>query len=266
MASSAYEEAGPAISVGRVLSRSFGVISSNPVTMFGIAFLFGALPSMALSAVRLHLQGTIADRYSALGIATLSIGSGVISLILAMLVQGALVRTTVAYSEGRRASFGESVSAGLAVALPLVGLALLMGLAIGLGLMLLLVPGIILYVMWAVASPALVEERTGVFGAFSRSRELTKGARWKVFGLELVVMIVIWLISAVLGLLLLRSVGLGNMQALSRTGLPISWLIMSALISTLINAFWSAIQTSLYVELRNWKDGPSARGLEEIFA
>jgi hypothetical protein len=266
MASSAYEESGPAVSVGRVLSRAFGVIGSNPTTMFGIAFLFGAVPTLALTTLRLHLQGAIVDRYSALGMATVSIASGIIGLVLAMLVQGALVRTTVAYSEGRRASFGESVSAGLEVALPLVGLALLMGLAIGLGLMLLLVPGIILYVIWAVASPALVEEKIGVFGAFGRSRELTKGARWKVFGLELIVIVVIWMISAVLGLLLLRSIGLNDVQALRRTGLPISWLIMNALISTLINAFWSAIQTSLYVELRTWKDGPSVRGLEEIFA
>src|SRR3546814_17866323 len=32
--------------------------------------------------------------------------------------------------------------------------------------------GIMLFCMWAVVAPALVEERTGVFGAFGRSREL----------------------------------------------------------------------------------------------
>ncbi len=266
MASSVAGEIGPGVSVGRVFSRAFGVMASNPVTMFGISFLLGAVPSGVIGYLRQTMRGAVVDRYAAIGIGAISIASAVITLVLAMLVQGALVRATIAYNEGRRASLSESASAGLAVALPLLGLAILMGLGIGLGTILLLVPGVILFVMWSVASPALVEERIGIFDAFGRSSALTKGARWKIFGLELVVLVVIWLLSAILGVLILMTYGLGGLQAVTRTGLPISWLILNAAFSTILTTFWGAVQTSLYVELRNWKEGPSARGLKDIFA
>jgi hypothetical protein len=31
-------------------------------------------------------------------------------------------------------------------------------------------------------------------------------------------------------------------------------------------AVWATFQTSLYVELRNWKDGPQTQTLDAIFA
>jgi hypothetical protein len=266
MASSAAGAVGSEVSVGRVFSRAFGVMASNPVTMFGISFLLGAVPSGLMSYFKLTMRGAVGDRYAAIGMGVISLASGLVALVLAMLVQGALVRATIAYSEGRRASFSESASAGLAVAFPLLGLAILMGLGIGFGSILLLVPGIILFVMWSVASPALVEERIGVFEAFGRSNALTKGARWKIFGLELVALIVIWLLSAILGIVMVMTFGLGGLQAVARTGLPGSWLILNAALSTILTTFWGAVQTSLYVELRNWKEGPSAQGLETIFA
>src|SRR3546814_7670999 len=98
-------------------------------------------------------------------------------MVVYSLVQGALVRATIAHTEGRRASFGESAAAWLVVALPLSGLSILAAIGIWLGLILLIVPGIMLFCMWAVVAPALVEERTGVFGVFGRSRELTKIGR-----------------------------------------------------------------------------------------
>jgi hypothetical protein len=266
MASNPYVTPGTEVSVGRIFSRAFGVIGNNPATMFGVAFLFQALPSMVMSALRVSMQSSVLTREGALGLGALSIASGLVSLILAMLVQGALVRATVAYAEGRRASFGESVAAGLRVALPLVGLAIIEGIATMIGTMLFLVPGMILFVMWAVASPALVEEGVGIGGALGRSRALTKNVRWKVFGIELIVLVVLWMVSAIFGLLMLSSFGLNNLQAMSRGSLPIGWLVGNVVLTTLLGALWSAVQTSLYVELRNWKDGPSSQGLATIFA
>lgn len=262
-----YEGSGPNVSIGRVFSRAFSVIASNPVPILGVAFLIQALPGALLSYWRMALIASArADGNGALGLGLITIATSLIGLMLAMIVQGAVVRVTTAYEEGRRAGFGESASVGLRAALPLVGLALLLGLAVTLGLILLLVPGIILYIMWAVATPVLVEEQTGVIEAFGRSRHLTKGARWKVFGVELVVVVILWLIGLLFGLLLVRTGGMGQFQAMSGGRIPVAFLLGNVIVSTLIGALWSAIQTSLYVELRLWKDGPSARGLETIFS
>lgn len=268
MASSAYADGDRGVSVGRVFSRAFATIGDNPVTMFGIAFVFGALPGALVNYASRRIQLSFAQGSSAAGVAGAAfvmIGAGLLALVFAMVTQGALVRATVAHSEGRRASFGESAFAGLAVVLPLLGLGLLLGLAVGLGFVLFFVPGVMLYIMWSVASPALVEERRGVFAAFGRSRYLTKGARWKIFGLELVVVMFYWLASAALGLFVVAAYGVSGIVAAA--GSPsLSYLAASAVLQTIVAAVWGAVQTSLYVELCRWKDGPAADRLAEIFA
>ena len=130
----------------------------------------------------------------------------VFAMVIAALVQGALTRAVVSANEGRRASFGECLATGLHVFLPLIGLSILFSIGVGIGFVLLFVPGIILLLMWAVAVPALVVERTGVFGAFGRSAELTKGSRWKILGLFLVLLGGYWLLSILLALVGLKNV------------------------------------------------------------
>jgi hypothetical protein len=114
--------------------------------------------------------------------------------------------------------------------------------------------------MWAVAVPALVVERTSVFGAFTRSSDLTKGSRWKILGLFVVLVVLYWLLSAVLGI-----VGL-KMYGASATGITVGNLIGSVVLGTIFNVLWGTIQPSLYMELRQAKEGGSLENLEEVFA
>lgn len=50
------------------------------------------------------------------------------------------------------------------------------------GLLLFVIPGICLAVMWSVCVPVIVIERAGPLAALGRSRELTRGYGWGVFG------------------------------------------------------------------------------------
>ena len=259
-------EAGENVSAGRVLSRGFGVITDNPATVFGIAFIFGALPSLAINWLQQGWLATTMDRFQAIGSMTVGLASVLFSLVIQALVQGALVRATLAYTRGERATLAQCVNASLAVLLPLIGLAVLMGLGIGIGMIFFLVPGVILFVMWSVASPALVAERTGVFEAFGRSRYLTKGARWKVFGIQLILLAVYYIFLLVFGALTVAISG-GSVASLFVTGgLPVSWILVTIVSSTLVNTVWSTVQSSLYVELRNWKEGLPEQALEEVFS
>jgi hypothetical protein len=254
------------VSVGRIFGRAFGTLGSNPVATFGIAFLFGALPSLLLAYGMQTLRNGNFTPIGALGVIGLAIVSALISIVLAMITQGALVRATVAYSEGGRASFAESAMAGLAVAWPLFLLGLLSGLGIALGFLLLIVPGIILYVMWSVAAPALVEERLGPVEALGRSSDLTGGVRWKVFGLSLVVLVIYWLFSGLVAMLgVMWYGGIAELAAASNGSVPLGYLVINGIAGTLTSAVWGVIQTSLYVELRDWKDGPATQALAEIF-
>lgn len=259
-----YEER--TMSVGRVFQRAFSAVSLNPIVILGLALVVGALPSLILSYffVQAGFGATnpLQPGFSMTRMMTIVLVSSIINLIIAALVQGAQTRATVSAAEGHRATFAESLSAGLRVLLPLIGLSLLWALGVGIGFILLVVPGIILLLMWAVAVPSLVIERNGIMAAFTRSAELTKGARWKIFGLFLVMLVSYWLLSLIVGLVGLRAYGFGA----ATTGLTIGNIIGSAVLGTIFNTIWGTIQPSLYVELRQWKEGTGVENLEQIFA
>ena len=266
MATAAYQFEGRDVSIGRIFNRAFGTIGSNPVATLGIAFLFGALPGTIITYGSQELR-SLGLGFIGVG-TTIAIGlvSIALSIAFAMLTQGALVRATIAHSEGRKAGFAESIQAGLAVVVPLFLLALGSGLGIGVGLILLIVPGIILYIMWSVAAPALVQENLGIFEAFGRSNDLTNGARWKIFGLELIALVGYWMFSAAVGAIAIAIFGgIQGMATAAVVGFPLSYYILLAASNTITSAVWGTIQTSLYVELRDWKDGPPTDALAEVF-
>ena len=62
-----------------------------------------------------------------------------------------------------------------------------------LGLMLCIIPGIIVFVSLVLVEPIAVLENGSASGALQSSHELTKGHRWKIFGVSLV----IWLLSLI---------------------------------------------------------------------
>jgi hypothetical protein len=265
MASAAADRDERGISIGNIFSRAFATIVGNPVATLGIAFLFGALPSQTLAFAGRTAAAQSVAALGRAGVIGFEIFSAVMAVVLAMLTQGALVRATTAYSEGLKASFGESAMAGLAAAPPLFLLGLLSALGIGLGFVLLLVPGVILYIMWSVAAPALVEERLGPIQALGRSRDLTRGARWKILGLTLVVLACCGLLYALIGILAILWYGGIQFEPDPAGANSLNDLLVGIALGTFISAVWGVIQASLYVELRDWKDGPRSEALAEIF-
>lgn len=267
MASRAAQGHDRAFSISAVISRAFGVLADNPVTVFGISFLIGVLPLQVFEYFLRGQQPNPTSPTEMLAYGALAIASGLIAIVLGTLVQAAIVRATSAFARGERAGFGESIAAGAAKALPLFGLVVLMFLALIMGFLFLIVPGIILYLVWIVAAPALVEENLGIIDAFRRSAELTKGARWRIFGLMVLVFVMIIIFGSVAGLLLVFTGNVGTLaQQMAGGQLPVFFLIFTAVSNTLTAAFNAAIQTSLYIGLRDWKEGPEADTLGEVFA
>jgi hypothetical protein len=267
MATSApvYEER--RMDVGRVFQRAFAAIRLNPVVILGLALVVGAVPGLLMAYLFVQLGLTTPDalQTGAVSISTMfaaAVISGIVGMVISALVQGALTRATVSAIEGRRTSFGESLGTGFRVILPLIGLSILWAFGVGIGFIFLIVPGVILLLMWAVCIPALVIERQGVFAAFSRSSSLTQGARGKILGLFFVLLVIYWLMTGILSV-----VGLGRFGAGTSTqGLTVANIVGSIVVGTLFNALWGTIQSSLYIELRQWKEGDSAENLEQIFA
>ena len=250
------------VSIGRVFSRGFEVVGSNPGTVFGITFTFSLIPYLLLGWLENAPSTAGLSSAQQAGLVFLGIVAVLAAIALGSVVQGALVYATLAYSRGEKASFGESLRIGLRFLLPLIALSILYSLGVALGTALLIVPGIIAYCMWAVAAPSLVAERTGVVGAFSRSRELTRGARWKVLGVLIVLMIAIMLASGLFAAIL----NIASLTAHSAGHISPVYVVLDGAFSAITTAISATVTSSLYVELREWKDGPSAEGLADIFA
>ena len=254
------------VSIGRVFSRAFATIGGNPVTTIGIAFLFGALPRFLLGLIVRPLRASDPTKMNVGTGLIITLGSGVLGIAFYAIVQGSLVRATVDHEDGSKASLGESMMSGLRVALPLIGMAILSAIGLMVGMVLFIVPGIILYVMWCVAAPALVDERLGVFSAFGRSRALTKGYRWRILGLLLVLILTTYLVMGLIAVVFVtgRSFSLTAFAA-AQQNQSAALMIGMLLVQTLFAAVYGVCLASLFVELRNAKDGPSKRALADVF-
>ena len=142
--------------------------------------------------------------FSYLGIDStgLALVASLIGIVLSTLYTGMVVELVNDTRDGRLdQSVGGLVRSVGPVILPLIGLSIVVGIAVAIGFILIIVPGLILITIWAVAAPAVVVERKGIFEALGRSRELVKGNGWQVFGVIILFFLIFFVIGLVLGAL-----------------------------------------------------------------
>jgi hypothetical protein len=248
--------------MGRVVSRTFGAIGRNWVSFFSLAVI-AVTPQVILAAYlgigamargRAIEPGQLFHLWGKIGIAYLA------GLVLGSVLQAALVHGTVSDLNGKKASFADCLQTGLRTCLPVIGLSIVFGIALMFGLVLLVVPGVLMFLAWAVIVPVLVVEKTGVFGAFGRSAELTKGHRWAILGLALV----IWLISMILGFAVMPL-----QSALIQPGAGFIAMAPVLLIQGVISVFTTTViatgTASVYYELRSIKEGIGPEQLAAVF-
>ena len=251
MATAAFSEEN--IDIGRVVQRGFQTIGRHAAPFLGLALLLGALPAFLLS---MFLVGDPA----AVGMATFLAPSYWLTLLVTMIagyvLQATLVRASILDLSGRDPDIGGSVSVALKLLLPMIGVAILSSILIGIGALLLVVPGVIVYLMLIVTVPALVEERRGVIESMQRSRALTKGSRGRIFLLMLLFIVAYFIVNMVMGFVF----GIAGLGALTVAAL------VQAVSGGLVALLMAAMLASLYVELRTVKEGATTEGLAEIFA
>lgn len=244
------------VSLERVLGGSFAALQANALVACAISFLLSAVPDAAWGFQFGFVAGGgygPTGRGSAFLILAVV---GILGFAVSTLAQGALIQVAAAHREGRRAGLGEALEVGLRSILPMMGRNILAGVAIGLAAVALLVPAALLYVVWAVSAPALVLERLGVTDSLERSRALTRGARWQVFAVQLLLLVMQW------GLALAQNATVATGTGTTDTVLAIA---VSAAVTTFVTAFSPIAHAMLYFELRDAKEGPPTDRLAEIF-
>jgi hypothetical protein len=275
-------------SIGRVFSNTFSVIARSFGSLAMIVGLFTALPALIynfwnFSRIASFGAGGAAGLEQA-ALANYGITSMIAALVifvLALLAQAALVRATVEDLNGKRPAIGDCIQVALRSFLPAIGIGIIAFFAMVLagGVMALfgsLIPflgwliGLAIFIaaaIWvlsiSVALPVVVQEKQGVFGSIARSRALTKGSRWSIFGLFLAIGIIAMVIQV--GFSLIFGLTVASAGGISPVGAVVG-AVGSSLVSSIFSTVFSVAIAVTYVELRRVKEGTSVDELAEIFS
>jgi len=145
----------------------------------------------------------------------------------------------------------ESLNVALRAFWPLIGIALA-GFLTVMGLML-VVPGLILATLWFVVLPACIVEHLGPWASLRRSQELTKGYRWKVLGLTLLLTIGTYVGSSVIDTWVTAATG------------PVAGVVGDLIWTAIWTAFTATTTIVTYQALRVAKEGTDIEQIAVVF-
>ncbi|HEY2136205.1 MAG TPA: hypothetical protein VGH49_09970 [Xanthobacteraceae bacterium] len=234
-------DAGGNFRIGNVLGRAMEICVANFPFFFVVTFIV-ALPNLLL--LREQTQPPTFQWSMLFAI--------LLAIVLNTIGQAVILRGAFQQLRGRPLNVGEAVQKGLARFFPILGLALLYGLGLGVAFLLLVVPFFIVGTMWAVALPACVVEELGPTASLGRSRSLTKGYRWKIFWIMLLLLIVSAIVGGVIRLVLAP---MGFMVAAFGS---IIWTAIWA-------AYWNCVLIMIYHDLRVAKEGVDTAEIAAVF-
>jgi hypothetical protein len=228
-----------------VIGRSFSVWFRNFVP-FSLVTLAVHVPVFALSVLA-------SDRWPGWDFIF-----GILFFLSDLVVSGALTFGVLESLRGRRASVGALFRKGFGKMGSVFGTVFRIGMWLFLGGLLLVIPAIVLYCALYVAVPAAVVEDVPASSgeALARSRALTKGHRWGIFGVVLVMVAV-------------SSVGTtaANVLFAASRGFAPVWLqlvVVNAL-AALLNSLDAAARAVAYHDLRVAKEGLATADLVKVF-
>jgi hypothetical protein len=236
--------------VGDVISLTITMAGRQFPAYVGIMAIVTALSLYTMPTVGgLPLDGLLAPESPRMGRSLFQLILGVASLIAQLTVMDAVFSDLC----GRPVDFSAAWQRALRRFFPVLGTTFLLSFAVLLGFLLLIIPGIMIFVALAVAFPAVLIEDLGPFRGLQRSRELTKSHRWAIFGIYLVLGIagfgIIGLIGAVVNSLFGQAAGIGS----------------DFILKSLVGAYGSAFVAVLYYQLRVAKEGSATSRIVSVF-
>lgn len=220
------------VDVGRVAREVFEIYRDQAVVLLPAA--------AAIFLIEAILTGLLLTGGIVLYLLAVAVELVAITFYTGMVV--ALVRDV---QDGRRdSSVGDLFRFVAPVVLTLIVVGLLKGFATAIGFLLLIVPGLFLLTIWAVAAPVAVLERSGVLAAFKRSWELVRGNAWPVFGAILLFFAIVFVVNAIL-------------SAIGGAAGDVGRLIGSFLASVVTVPLSALVSAVLYFNLTSVRDEPA---------
>jgi hypothetical protein len=224
--------------IGTVLRRTWSVQSRSFIPFFLVTAL-AAAPDLLLSG---------APNRGAMFL------SAVAGDVIRRLGQAALIEGALAQMRGQPVSLLRSVQFGFRRFFPVIGLAMTVSLLIGVGAVV-VVPGVIAYAMTFVAAPVCVVEQLGVFASVERSAQLTRGHRWRILGMALLVLLPGGVVSALIDVLV-EGFEVGVVAA---SAAHVIW-------EGIWGTYYAVVVIATYHDLRTVKDGVDIEQIAAVFA
>ena len=231
------------IDIGRILSGSLTVLRTRLGDLLIVAVLFLLVPQVLLGFAPAQFPDPEFAFWNLLAAIPGLVFDGAASLIAYGALTGAAGPTA-----------GDAVRAGVLKLSQLFVVLLGGGLAILVGLILLVAPGLFLAASLLVATPVLMIENTTVLEAFKRSVSLSRGSRWRLLG----VMLVLAAISLGAAALTASALQVTILATTDEIGKRLALFVFGPILALVIRLVVMAVVTSAYVELKRVNGSASA--------
>jgi hypothetical protein len=180
-----------------------------------------------------------------------SLAAIVLNVLANLVTVGALVECLLNSHVGRDSSWSTSLRFALPRLGSLLWLSILTTIGLVIGFVLVVIPGIYLYVCWCIAVPVLMfEGKTGT-NALGRSRQLVKGRWWATFGALLVSFVLIVIVYAVV-VLLLQHLAVNSENSVNT--ILILRVLFDILTFVIVYPIFAAVSVMIYIDLRTRKE------------
>jgi hypothetical protein len=199
--------------LGKILDDAFGLYRAHWRTFLAIGLVVVVPVDVAVLGVGL---GWLWSGYDAkLGVAGTLVPVVSEWLVITPLVVAMTAHALLDLGAGRPPRLGAAIQAGLEIFAPLFATMLLVGAGLVLGFAVLVVPGVILGVLWAVVPQAVVIEALRGPAALRRSTALVAGSGWWTCAILLTVNLIALIVTGAVTLPLDAAAKAANSQAIT---------------------------------------------------
>jgi Membrane domain of glycerophosphoryl diester phosphodiesterase len=232
------------LSVGEILDVSFALYRRHFATLGTIAVLCSGLP--VLLSLYIEASGGVLFNLP------LALMHYVIFTVLSSIATAATVFVVSESYLGRPLAAKDALRRATPLLSRLILCSLLFAIVVGMGFVMFFIPGIVLLCGLLLAFPSLVlEPGNSPTHALSRSWALTKGSRWRMFGLLVTMALLLYV--PLIGLSTVARV----MMPVGAVGLPEGTLTLAVVgvVQMLLYPLFYCVLTVAYYDLRVRKEG-----------
>lgn len=242
------------LDLGKIIQTTVGLVVRNRASLFIVSLMFSVIPAIInyiISSNNISQNGMPKN-------ISITIVVWIFYVLFSSISHASSTLIVRQYLEDQPNQLGKSIQTALQNIAPIFIVSLLSMLAYLLGLFFLVVPGIMIGCAFSVSVPVQVLESPTGLTAFRRSRDLTRGNRWRIFGLTLA------FFAFYFALTFLFSVPFGGLISFTDVK-SLGTQIRLPVLGLFSGMFLGPGLAVLYFELRRIREGVGATDLATVF-